>query len=77
MTYDMLQTLKETVENLADDPHTRVLVLRGAGDRAFSSGLDLNSVLTRVTDRPNAPLDHDLIHTAMQAVEVHPNPDAS
>ena len=74
MTYDMLQTLKETVENLANDPHTRVLVLRGTGDRAFSSGLDLNSVLTRVTDRPNAPLDHDLIHTAMQAVEVHPNP---
>ncbi len=74
LTYDMLQTLKETVENLDNDPNTRVLVLRGAGDKAFSSGLDLNSVLTRVTDRPEAPLDQDLIHTAMQAVEVHPNP---
>jgi enoyl-CoA hydratase len=66
--------LKETLEYLADDPDTRVVVVCGAGDAAFSSGLDLKGVLTRVTGRPDAPLEHDLIHTAMHAVEVHPNP---
>jgi enoyl-CoA hydratase len=74
LTYPLLQDLKDTLASLADDPHTRVVVLCGSGDRAFSSGLDLGSVLTGVTESPEAPIDHELIHTAMQAVEVHPNP---
>jgi enoyl-CoA hydratase len=74
LTYALLQDLKRTLETLADDPRTRVVVLRGAGERAFSSGLDLGSVLTGVTERPEAPIDHELIRTAMRAVEEHPNP---
>jgi len=74
MTYDFFRILKETLENLADDPGTRVVVLRGAGDLAFSSGMDLENVLNGVTKHPKAPLNHELIHTAMHAVETHPNP---
>ena len=74
LTYELLRTLKETLEGLADDQGTRVVVLRGAGERSFSSGMDLNSILEDVKGRPASPLDHELIHTAMQAVEVHPNP---
>ena len=74
LTYALLRDLKATLETIADDPHTRVVVLRGAGERAFSSGLDLGSVLSGVTERPEAPIDHELIHTAMHAVEAHPNP---
>jgi len=74
LTYELLRTLKGTMESLADDQGTRVVVLRGAGDRSFSSGMDLNSILEDVKGRPASPLDHELIHAAMQAVEVHPNP---
>lgn len=74
LTYDLLRDLQATLAQLADDPHTRVVVLRGAGERAFSAGLDLSSVLTGVTESPQAPLDHELIHAAMQAVEAHPHP---
>jgi enoyl-CoA hydratase len=74
LTYELLQDLKATLARMADDPHTRVVVLRGAGERAFSSGLDLSSVLSGVTEHPEAPIDHELIHGSMHAVEVHPNP---
>jgi enoyl-CoA hydratase len=74
LTYAFLQELKTTLANLADDPRTRVVVLHGAGEKAFSSGLDMGSVLSGVTERPEAPIDHELIHTAMQAVDEHPNP---
>jgi enoyl-CoA hydratase len=74
ITYDMFRALKETLESLSDDPDTRVVVLRGAGDLAFSSGMDLGNVLAGVTNQPKAPLDRDLIHSTMHAVETHPNP---
>jgi enoyl-CoA hydratase len=74
LTYALLQELKATLEGLANDPDTRVVVLRGAGEKAFSAGLDLGSVLSGVTERPEAPIDHELIHAAMEALEVHPNP---
>jgi enoyl-CoA hydratase len=74
LTYELLRTLKGTLEGLADDQSTRVVVLRGAGERSFSSGMDLNTILEDVKGRPASPLDHELITQAMQAVEVHPNP---
>jgi enoyl-CoA hydratase len=74
LTYELLRTLKETLEGLADAQDTRVVVLRGAGERSFSSGMDLNCILKDIKERPTAPLDHELITQAMQAVEMHPNP---
>lgn len=74
LTYDLFRAIQSTMERLADDPQTRVVVLRGAGTRAFSAGMDLGDVLTGIKERPEAPLDHELIHGAMLAVEAHPNP---
>lgn len=75
LTYELLRSLQGTLEGLADDQSTRVVVLRGAGERSFSSGMDLNSILEDVKGRrPASPLDHELIHKAMQALEVYPNP---
>lgn len=45
MTWGMYETLRETCERVDDDPATRVLVLRGAGDRAFVSGTDIRQFL--------------------------------
>jgi enoyl-CoA hydratase len=74
LTYELLGTLKGTLETLGDDQLTRVVILRGMGERSFSSGMDLNSILADVKGRPAAPREHELIHTAMRAIEVHPNP---
>jgi enoyl-CoA hydratase len=41
MTWGMYETLAATCERVDADPATRVLVLRGAGDRSFVSGTDI------------------------------------
>ncbi len=45
MTWEMYEALREACERVDDDPATRVLVLRGAGDRAFVSGTDIRQFL--------------------------------
>jgi enoyl-CoA hydratase/carnithine racemase len=74
LTYALLRDLTALLAELADDPGTRVVVLRGAGERSFSAGLDLQEVLAGVATSPAAPLDQATIQSAMQAVEQHPNP---
>ena len=41
MTFEMYEALHDTCAELDADPRTRVLVLKGAGDRAFASGTDI------------------------------------
>jgi enoyl-CoA hydratase/carnithine racemase len=45
MTWEMYEALRETCERVDADPATRVLVLRGAGDKAFVSGTDIRQFL--------------------------------
>ncbi len=45
MTWGMYEALRETCERVDEDPDTRVLVLRGAGERAFVSGTDIRQFL--------------------------------
>jgi enoyl-CoA hydratase len=45
MTWEMYETLRETCERVDADPDARVLVLRGAGDKAFVSGTDIKQFL--------------------------------
>ena len=45
MTWEMYEALRETCERVDDDPNMRVLVLRGAGDKAFVSGTDIRQFL--------------------------------
>jgi len=40
---EMLQTLENQVDKAAKDAATRVVIFKGAGDRAFSSGADLKA----------------------------------
>jgi len=41
MTFEMYEALHDACAQLDADPRTRVLVLKGAGDRAFASGTDI------------------------------------
>jgi enoyl-CoA hydratase/carnithine racemase len=45
MTWGMYEALREAVERVDADPATRVLVLRGAGDKSFASGTDIRQFL--------------------------------
>lgn len=45
MTWEMYETLGATCEQVDADDSIRVLVLRGAGDRAFVSGTDIRQFL--------------------------------
>src|SRR2546427_121799 len=46
MTFAMYEALHDACERLDRDPGVRVVVLRGAGDRAFASGTDIHQFLT-------------------------------
>jgi len=41
MTWQTIGALRDAFATLDDDPSCRVILLRGAGDKAFSSGVDL------------------------------------
>ncbi|MFN8526145.1 MAG: enoyl-CoA hydratase [Chloroflexota bacterium] len=45
MTWEMYDALRDTVERVDADPDIRVLVLKGAGDKAFVSGTDIRQFL--------------------------------
>jgi enoyl-CoA hydratase/carnithine racemase len=45
MTFEMYERLHEVCERVDQDPAVRVLVLRGAGDKAFVSGTDIRQFL--------------------------------
>ena len=45
MTFEMYERLHDLCERLDQDPGVRVLVLRGAGDKAFVSGTDIRQFL--------------------------------
>jgi enoyl-CoA hydratase/carnithine racemase len=44
MTGDMLAALGRVASGFAEDPDVRVVIVRGAGDRAFVSGADINQL---------------------------------
>ncbi len=44
VTLDLTRRLSELLDSLADDPAARVVVLTGAGERAFSAGSDVKEI---------------------------------
>jgi enoyl-CoA hydratase/carnithine racemase len=45
LTFEMYEALHDACEALDADPRMRVVVLKGAGDRAFASGTDIHQFL--------------------------------
>ena len=46
MTWDMYQALVDACDRVDDDPDVRVLILRGAGGKAFVAGTDIKQFET-------------------------------
>lgn len=59
MTLGMWNTLGDTLDQLQADDHVRVLILRGASDKAFVSGADISEFATQRND-PAGVLAYDL-----------------
>ncbi len=50
MDIPTMQMFADAIDNVANNTDTRVLILTGAGDRAFSSGGDLNDLADKSTE---------------------------
>ena len=47
LSLDLVELLRSTLQELADDDGVRAVILRGAGDKAFCSGFDIGSLPTQ------------------------------
>ena len=54
VNFTMLRELREAIEDVSWDDSVRVMVLTGAGDRAFCTGADLKEQHQHCLDNPNA-----------------------
>jgi len=57
LTPDMLVLLHEALNQATEDEAVRAVILRGQGDKAFSSGYDVTAIPTRVSPELQALLD--------------------
>jgi enoyl-CoA hydratase/carnithine racemase len=74
MTKPMWRLLGESVAALAADGAVRCIVLRGAGDKAFSPGNDISEFETERSNPAQAKDYGKLMHTALGALRDCPTP---
>jgi enoyl-CoA hydratase/carnithine racemase len=53
LSFDMLGLLEPELEQAAEDPSVRALIVTGAGQRAFSAGLDLGLLFEHLSTNPS------------------------
>ena len=70
----MWSALPDIFDRLADDRSVRVVILRGAGDRAFSAGADIGEFRTRMISKELAREYWRVVDAANSAVERCPKP---
>ena len=72
MTYTMWEAIPPIMERFQNDPDVRVVVMKGAGDKAFVSGADI-SEFEHMRSSPEQTREYDLsgdrAHDAMGALE--------
>jgi enoyl-CoA hydratase len=72
LNWDVIRALHQAVEATRDLPETRVVVITGAGDRAFVGGADLHE-LTRLDVLTGEQFIRAL-HEVFRAIREHPAP---
>lgn len=65
LTADMMRALQRLFQEASDDPDVRVLVLRGAGEKAFASGADIGEQAERAEVGTRNP-DRGMFLSALQ-----------
>jgi enoyl-CoA hydratase/carnithine racemase len=75
LSLDLLIRLHEVLEELAQTDDARAVVIRGSGDRAFSSGYDIDSIPTKVRPEIQEKMkEKDPLQLAMNSVLDYPYP---
>ena len=69
---ELLRELKQAMEALKDDPEVKVVVIKGAGDKAFSAGTDVREAAKLIPAA--AEKVGEIIHEAFNAVRFCPKP---
>jgi len=72
LTLELLYGLGDALHALEDDKDVRVVVLRGAGEKAFSSGIDLRD--TVATDEMRVAREDNPINYATDSIIAYPCP---
>jgi enoyl-CoA hydratase len=71
----MLSQLIDTLDRIREEGEVRCVVIRGAGDKAFSSGYDISDIPTNPTPQQTAALkSQSPFHGALKAVLDFPFP---
>jgi enoyl-CoA hydratase len=68
MTKPMWQELGETVSRLSDDDTLRCIILRGAGEKAFSPGNDISEFETQRSNKAQAAEYGKIMHATASAL---------
>jgi len=74
LNLDVWRGLAAAIGELGDDPATRVVILRGAGERAFISGADIREFDRVRGDADAARVYDDLSEATWRALEEAPKP---
>jgi enoyl-CoA hydratase/carnithine racemase len=74
ISYDGWLRLGSIARSLAEDEETRVVVLTGSGDQAFSAGADIKDFDTYRTDSGQARVYQAAFDAAVEAIESLPVP---
>ncbi|HSQ81444.1 MAG TPA: enoyl-CoA hydratase-related protein [Casimicrobiaceae bacterium] len=74
LTRDMWQTLGATIESLSTDAQLRCIVLRGAGERAFSPGNDIGEFARERSNKEQARAYGAIMHATARALAACPIP---
>jgi len=74
VTEEMWERFPRLVKQVAGDPAVRVLVLRGAGDKAFAAGADIRELEEALAHPESAIVHRARVEDAMRSIEDGPKP---
>ena len=74
LTEEMWERFPQLVKQVAGDPAVRVLVLRGAGEKAFAAGADIKELEEALTHPESAIVHRARVEAVMRCIEDSPKP---
>ncbi|MCP4327970.1 MAG: enoyl-CoA hydratase [Alphaproteobacteria bacterium] len=72
LTLGMWRSIPSVMRTLNEDPNVKVIVIRGAGDKAFSAGGDITEFLELAQSPEDAVGEYPIIQGALESIEQSP-----
>lgn len=74
MSFEMWEVFPAYLKELDADPSVRVIVVTGAGEKAFASGADISEFASKRTGRDASALYHHVVEATMKSLEASGKP---